>query len=131
MNFVFSFRNDHTARFWQLFMTFHSSRKRHLKLIQQLQQFMRYKELPHSLQRRLLIYYNYRNKRGFERDKIIINHVSPYLREVRHIFSQKNFFLMNTKIVLCDYAIILASVNDYKTKWKSFCESLFSFVVAF
>ncbi|XP_011874430.1 PREDICTED: potassium/sodium hyperpolarization-activated cyclic nucleotide-gated channel 1-like [Vollenhovia emeryi] len=74
------------AQFLQLMMTFHSTRKRHLKLIQQLQQYMRYKELPYSVQRRLLSYYNYRNKKGFERDKIIINHVSPYLREklLRH-----------------------------------------------
>lgn len=63
--------------------TFRSTTKRHLKLIQQLQQYMTYKELPYSLQRRLLSYYNYRNKKGFERDKIIINHVSPYLREVQ------------------------------------------------
>ncbi|XP_028046927.1 potassium/sodium hyperpolarization-activated cyclic nucleotide-gated channel 1 [Monomorium pharaonis] len=42
---------------------------------------MRYKELPYSLQQRVLSYYNYRNKKGFERDKMIINHVSPYLRE--------------------------------------------------
>ncbi|KAM0728266.1 Potassium/sodium hyperpolarization-activated cyclic nucleotide-gated channel 2 [Formica fusca] len=69
------------ARILQLMTTFHSTDKRHLKLIQQLQQYMTYKELPHSLQRRLLIYYNYRNKKGFERDRIIINHVSPYLRE--------------------------------------------------
>ncbi|KYM97158.1 Potassium/sodium hyperpolarization-activated cyclic nucleotide-gated channel 1, partial [Cyphomyrmex costatus] len=69
------------AQVSQLMITFHSTRKRHLQLIQQLQQYMRYKELPYSLQRRLLAYYNYRNKKGFERDKIIINHVSPYLRE--------------------------------------------------
>ncbi|XP_050461211.1 potassium/sodium hyperpolarization-activated cyclic nucleotide-gated channel 1-like isoform X3 [Cataglyphis hispanica] len=69
------------ARMMQLMSTFHSINKRHLKLIQQLQQYMKHKELSHSLQRRLLIYYNYRNKKGFERDKIIINHVSPYLRE--------------------------------------------------
>lgn len=71
------------ARILQLITTLYSTRKRHSKLIQQLQQYMKYKELPYSLQRRLLIYYNYRNKKGYERDKIIINHVSPYLREVR------------------------------------------------
>lgn len=75
--------SNRAARILQLMTTFHSTDKRHLKLIQQLQQYMTYKELPHSLQRRLLIYYNYRNKKGFERDKIIINHVSPYLREVQ------------------------------------------------
>lgn len=69
------------AQISQLMMTFHWTNKRHLKLIQQLQQYMTYKELPYSLQRRLLNYYNYRNRKGFERDKIIINHVSPHLRE--------------------------------------------------
>ncbi|XP_018369234.1 PREDICTED: potassium/sodium hyperpolarization-activated cyclic nucleotide-gated channel 1-like [Trachymyrmex cornetzi] len=69
------------AQLSQLMMTIHSTRKRHLQLIEQLQQYMTYKELPYSLQRRLLSYYNYRNKKGFERNKIIINHVSPYLRE--------------------------------------------------
>ncbi|XP_071648937.1 potassium/sodium hyperpolarization-activated cyclic nucleotide-gated channel 1 [Temnothorax longispinosus] len=82
------------ARLSQLMMTFHSTRKRHLKLIQQLQQYMRYKELPYSLQQRLLAYYNYRNKKGFERDKIIINHVSPYLRE--KLLLHKYRRLMNT-----------------------------------
>lgn len=82
--------NCRTVRFSQLMMTFHSTRKRHLKLIQQLQQYMTYKALPYSLQRRLLTYYNYRNKKGFERDKIINNHVSPYLREVRTFKSFSN-----------------------------------------
>ncbi|XP_018314248.1 potassium/sodium hyperpolarization-activated cyclic nucleotide-gated channel 2 [Mycetomoellerius zeteki] len=74
-------QHDALAQFSQLMITFHSTRKRHLQLNEQLQQYMTYKELPYSLQRRLLAYYNYRNKKGFERDKIIINHVSPYLRE--------------------------------------------------
>ncbi|XP_029045711.1 potassium/sodium hyperpolarization-activated cyclic nucleotide-gated channel 1-like [Osmia bicornis bicornis] len=69
------------TQFSQLMTTFHITIKRHLKIIQQLQEYMRYKELPHSLQRRLLIFYHYRNKRGFERDTKIINEVSPYLRE--------------------------------------------------
>lgn len=73
---------DCAAQFMHLMTTFHSTNKRHLKLIQQLQQYIKYKELPYSLQQRLLNYYNYRNRKGFERDRIIINHVSPYLREV-------------------------------------------------
>ncbi|XP_067216308.1 potassium/sodium hyperpolarization-activated cyclic nucleotide-gated channel 1-like isoform X2 [Linepithema humile] len=87
------------ARFSQLMTTFHSTDKRHLKLIQQLQQYIRYRELPHSLQRRLLDYYNYRNKKGFERDKMIINHVSPYLRE---------------KLLLHNYMRLLTNVELFK-----------------
>lgn len=63
--------------------TFHITTKRHLKIIQQLQEYMRYKELPHSLQNRLLTFYHYRNKKHLERNKNIINEVSPYLRVVR------------------------------------------------
>ncbi|XP_011157224.2 potassium/sodium hyperpolarization-activated cyclic nucleotide-gated channel 2 [Solenopsis invicta] len=87
------------ARFSQLMVTFHSTRKRHLQLIQQLQQYMSYKELPYSLKRRLLSYYNYRNKKGFERDKIIINHVSPYLRE---------------KLLLHNYQRLLKNVEVFR-----------------
>lgn len=70
------------AQFSQLITTFHITIKRHLKVIQQLQEYMRYKELPYSLQRRLLTFYHYRNKKSFERNKKIIEEVSPYLREV-------------------------------------------------
>ncbi|KAL0129336.1 hypothetical protein PUN28_004203 [Cardiocondyla obscurior] len=87
------------AQFLQLMTTFHSTRKKHLKLIQQLQQYMRHKELPYPLQRRLLTYYNYRNKKGFERDKNIINHVSPYLQE---------------KLLLHNYRRLLDSVELFR-----------------
>lgn len=85
-----------------------------MKLIQQLQQYMKYKELPYSLQQRLLIYYNYRNRKGFERDKIITNHVSPYLREVRDIL--KNF---PEEYKSSPLIRLHASVTDYKTIVKS------------
>ncbi|XP_076281474.1 potassium/sodium hyperpolarization-activated cyclic nucleotide-gated channel 1 [Lasioglossum baleicum] len=69
------------TQFSHLLTTFHITIKRHLKIIQQLQEYMRYKELPQALQRRLLVYYRYRNKKRFERNKKIIEEVSPYLRE--------------------------------------------------
>lgn len=47
---------------------------------------MRYKELPSSLQLRLLTFYHYRNKKAFERNQRIIEEVSPYLREVHFTF---------------------------------------------
>ncbi|XP_031847872.1 potassium/sodium hyperpolarization-activated cyclic nucleotide-gated channel 2 [Nomia melanderi] len=64
-----------------LLTTFHITIKRHLKIMQQLQEYMRYKELPQALQRRLLVYYQYRAKKRFERNRKIIDEVSPYLRE--------------------------------------------------
>ncbi|XP_014473811.1 PREDICTED: potassium/sodium hyperpolarization-activated cyclic nucleotide-gated channel 1-like [Dinoponera quadriceps] len=87
------------ARFLQLMTTFHSTNKRHLKLIQQLQQYMRHKELPYFLQRRLLAYYNYRNQKGLERDKQIMRYVSPYLRE---------------KLLLHNYMSLLKNVELFR-----------------
>ncbi|XP_020295125.1 potassium channel KOR1-like isoform X2 [Pseudomyrmex gracilis] len=69
------------ARLAQLITTFNSTRKRHLKLIQQLEQYMKHHRLSHPVQQRLRAYYNYRNKKGFERNEKIIDYVSPYLRE--------------------------------------------------
>ncbi|KAG5314017.1 HCN1 protein, partial [Acromyrmex insinuator] len=97
------------AQILQLMMTIHSTRKRHSQLIEQLQQYMSYKELPHSLQRRLLFYYNYRNKKGFERNKIIINHASPYLREklllhnYRRLLNDVDLFKNLTEIMIAQF----------------------------
>lgn len=76
------------AQFSQLMTTFYITIKRNLKIIQQLQEYMRYKELPYTLQRRLLTYYHYHNRKSFERNKKIIDEVSPYLREVYTIFNE-------------------------------------------
>lgn len=69
------------AQFLQLLTTFQSTSKRALKLLRQLQEFMEYKELPVSIQRRLLDYYKFCSGKNFDRDKYIIEQVSPYLRE--------------------------------------------------
>lgn len=77
------------AQFTYLLTTFDITIKYHLKIIQQLKEYMRYKELPRWLQRRLLTFYHYRNKKGFERNKKIIAEVSPCLREVRSFASNR------------------------------------------
>ncbi|XP_068968408.1 potassium/sodium hyperpolarization-activated cyclic nucleotide-gated channel 1-like isoform X1 [Bombus flavifrons] len=87
------------AQFSQLMTTFNITIKRHLKIIQQLQEYMRYKELPHALQRRLLTFYHYRNRKSFERNKKIINEVSPYLRE---------------ELILHNYLRLINSVELFK-----------------
>ncbi|XP_076684855.1 potassium/sodium hyperpolarization-activated cyclic nucleotide-gated channel 1 [Andrena cerasifolii] len=86
-------------QFSQLMTTFHITIKRHLKIIQQLQEYMRYKELPRSLQNRLLTFYHYRNKKHFQRNKDIINEVSPYLR---------------VELVLHTYQRLINSVDLFK-----------------
>ncbi|KYM79373.1 Potassium/sodium hyperpolarization-activated cyclic nucleotide-gated channel 1 [Atta colombica] len=87
------------AQLSQLMATIQSTRKRHLQLIEELEQYMNYKELSYSLQRRLLSYYDYRNKKGFERNKIIINHVSPYLQK---------------KLLLHNYSRLLNDVDLFR-----------------
>ncbi|XP_011149636.1 potassium/sodium hyperpolarization-activated cyclic nucleotide-gated channel 1 [Harpegnathos saltator] len=87
------------ARFSQLLTTFHSTSKRHLKLTQQLRQYMKHKELPYFLQQRLLTYYNFHNRKGLERDKQIIKYVSPCLRE---------------KILLHNYTSLLNNVELFR-----------------
>ncbi|KAF3429792.1 hypothetical protein E2986_01475 [Frieseomelitta varia] len=87
------------GNFSQLMTTFYITIKRHLKIIQQLQEYMRYKELPYNLQRRLLTYYHYRNRKSFERNKKIIDEVSPYLRE---------------ELILHNYLKLINSVELFK-----------------
>lgn len=60
---------------------------------------MRYKELPSSLQLRLLTFYHYRNKKAFERNQKILEEVSPYLRE---------------EIILHNYLKFLQNVELFK-----------------
>ncbi|KAK2575102.1 hypothetical protein KPH14_008828 [Odynerus spinipes] len=76
------------ARIMQLIITLHSSHEKHYKLVQQLREYMRYKELPYTLQCRLLEYFYYYDKKSFDRYQRIINQVSSYLREevIMHTF---------------------------------------------
>ncbi|XP_017891941.1 potassium/sodium hyperpolarization-activated cyclic nucleotide-gated channel 1-like [Ceratina calcarata] len=87
------------SQFSQLLTTFQITVKRNLKIIQQLQDYMRYKELPYALQRRLLTYYHYRNKRDFERNRKVVDEVSPYLQE---------------ELILDNYSTLINSVELFK-----------------
>ncbi|XP_076247308.1 potassium/sodium hyperpolarization-activated cyclic nucleotide-gated channel 1 [Calliopsis andreniformis] len=87
------------TQFSHLLTTFHITIKRHLKVLQQLQEYMRYKELPHELQRRLLTFYRYRNKKQFERNRQVINEVSPYLKQ---------------ELILHHYSRLISSVALFK-----------------
>jgi len=70
---------------------------------------MIYKELPLLLQRQLTTYYQYRNKKGFEIEKMIIHTISPYLREVYikkifyHTVYPVIFLLLFNIIILRNY----------------------------
>lgn len=66
----------------QFIKTLHTTTEKHYKHVQQLQEYIRYKELPYNLQRHILEYFNYCNKRNFNRSQRIIHQVSSYLQEV-------------------------------------------------
>lgn len=69
--------------------TYHSTKKKNVKLLQQLVEYMRYRELPRHIQQRILTYYTYWCNKSFQRDKLIISNVCPTLREVL-----KNFLII-------------------------------------
>lgn len=69
--------------------TSHSTKKKNFKLLRQLTDYMRYKELPRHIQHRVLNYFNFWSNKSVKKDKVIISNVSPNLREV--LFFNKYF----------------------------------------
>lgn len=73
---------EFTASFYQLISTFHSHDKERLRMLQQLEEYMNYKELPESTRIRLVTYSDYWYKKNFHRDAQILSQLSAPLREV-------------------------------------------------
>ncbi|XP_015180472.1 PREDICTED: potassium/sodium hyperpolarization-activated cyclic nucleotide-gated channel 1-like isoform X4 [Polistes dominula] len=88
------------AQLMHFIITLHSATKKHYKHIQQLQEYMRYKELPYALQCRLLEYFNYYNKKDLDRHQRIINQVSSYLQEELIWHTYKKFI---NNVPLCQH----------------------------
>lgn len=99
------------AQLSQLLTTYYIAIKRNLKLMQQLQEYMQYKELPQSLQRRISTFYHYRNKMQFERDKKIIKEVSPYLREVDRLL-QLTVLIIEAKQLESSESLVYRSFQE-------------------
>lgn len=70
------------AQIMQFISTLQSATKTHYKHFQQLQEYIKYKQLPYNLQHRILEYFNYCSKRKFTTYQHIIHQVSSYLQEV-------------------------------------------------
>ncbi|XP_008214952.1 potassium/sodium hyperpolarization-activated cyclic nucleotide-gated channel 4-like [Nasonia vitripennis] len=87
------------SQFLQLMTTFHSSAKERLRLLQQLQEYVQYKELPRVTQKRLMVYCNYWYKKNFNRDRRIHAQVSEPLRE---------------ELILHNYTSLLEMVDLFK-----------------
>nr|XP_050854234.1 potassium/sodium hyperpolarization-activated cyclic nucleotide-gated channel 1-like [Vespula vulgaris] len=69
------------AQIMQFINTLQSATKTHYKHFQQLQEYIKYKQLPYNLQHRILEYFNYCSKRKFTTYQHIIHQVSSYLQE--------------------------------------------------
>ncbi|OXU25981.1 hypothetical protein TSAR_004105 [Trichomalopsis sarcophagae] len=91
--------NLFSAQFLQLMTTYHSSDKERLRLLQQLQEYVQYKELPRVTQKRLMVYCNYWYKKNFNRDRRIHAQVSEPLRE---------------ELILHNYTSLLEMVDLFK-----------------
>ena len=72
------------TRVMQFFKGIHSSHLRYQGTVAQLKQYMRHKQLPHSTQRRIIQYYEFRYQHRFFRESQIINTLSTQMRhEIR------------------------------------------------
>ncbi|XP_011498917.1 PREDICTED: potassium/sodium hyperpolarization-activated cyclic nucleotide-gated channel 1-like [Ceratosolen solmsi marchali] len=85
------------SQFSRLITTLQSFNNERLKLLQQLQEYMQYKELPRVMQKRLLEYSNYWYKKNFIRDTHILSQVSEPLRK-ELIFHNYKRLLDNVKL---------------------------------
>ncbi|XP_051160814.1 potassium/sodium hyperpolarization-activated cyclic nucleotide-gated channel 1-like [Leptopilina boulardi] len=79
-------------KFVQITSLVYSLSKKRNKHLQQLREFMKNKELPKTIQNRLLAYYDYYNKRNFDREKDVLSQVTPHLREELILHRCKKLF---------------------------------------
>lgn len=100
----------------QLIITFHSAHKKHHKHIQQLREYMTYKELPFTLQCRLLEYFDYYNKKSFDKYQRIVNQVSSYLQEELILHTCRKFI---DSVPLCQHlpeSVLKQLINSLRSE---------------
>ncbi|CAG5095026.1 Similar to Hcn1: Potassium/sodium hyperpolarization-activated cyclic nucleotide-gated channel 1 (Rattus norvegicus) [Cotesia congregata] len=78
------------AQFSGLMSTSYSTKKKNVKLLQQLTEYMRYKELPRHIQQRILTYFYFWSNKSVKKDKIITSNLSPNLREEVIMYNCRN-----------------------------------------
>ncbi|KRT86543.1 cNMP binding protein, partial [Oryctes borbonicus] len=75
-----------------------SSNRKYVEIVRELQEFMRHKQLPSSLQRRLLSYYEYKFQKTYFREAEILSIISGQLKQdlilhsCRKLVEDVNFF---------------------------------------
>ncbi|KAK9728433.1 Cyclic nucleotide-binding domain [Popillia japonica] len=58
-----------------------ASNIKYRQMVRQLHEYMRYRQLPENLQRRLILYYEFRFERSYFKESEILNYVSEQLRQ--------------------------------------------------
>lgn len=59
-----------------------SSSHKYVEMVRQLKEYMRHKQLPEYMQKRLLNYYEFRFQKSYFRENEILNTISGQLRQV-------------------------------------------------
>lgn len=59
-----------------------NSGNKYVAMVKQLKEYMRHKQLPESMQKRLLHYYEFRFQKSYFRENEILNTISGQLRHV-------------------------------------------------
>ncbi|XP_035732804.1 potassium/sodium hyperpolarization-activated cyclic nucleotide-gated channel 1-like [Vespa mandarinia] len=99
------------AQIMQFINTLYSTTKKHYKHFQQLKEYIRYKELPYNLQRRILEYFNYCSKKNFNRYQHIIHQVSSYLQEKLILHTYMKFINNVSLFQYIPESIVLQLIN--------------------
>ncbi|KAK0087097.1 hypothetical protein PV325_001766 [Microctonus aethiopoides] len=123
------------AQFLMIVATFHSTKKKIVRSLQQLQEYMQYKELPRSVQKRIITYYTYWSNKSYKRDKLIISNVSPSLRQellmytCATLFENVEFFKHLPHSILRQIVLLLKAeiflTNDVLVKCGTMGDALY------
>lgn len=63
-----------------------ASSHKYVEMVRQLKEYMRHKQLPEYMQKRLLNYYEFRFQKSYFRETEILNTISAQLKQVRNQF---------------------------------------------
>lgn len=73
----------------QILSKFHSSGSKYQQLIQELEEYARYKDLPDKMRNRLLEYFEFRYQKHFYREAEIMSTISMQLKEEISLYTCK------------------------------------------
>ena len=76
-------------------MTTRSSKRKYTEMVRELREYMRHKQLPQTLQNRLIGYYEFRFQKSYFRESEILNIISGQLKQVKLRFKddKRNSFV--------------------------------------